>query len=58
MNEELYKRINADGRIHLVPSIGKDIYYLRFAICAQNTESKDIVFAWQTIVELADKLNA
>ena len=56
MNEELHKRINADGRIHLVPSKEKGIYFLRFAVCARNTESKDIAFAWATIVELAQKL--
>ncbi|WAR30449.1 DDC-like protein [Mya arenaria] len=50
------KDINADGRIHMVPSIVKEVYFLRFAICASRTTSDDVRFAWNVIKELASKM--
>ncbi|ELU05115.1 hypothetical protein CAPTEDRAFT_214615 [Capitella teleta] len=55
-NETLLQNINKDGRIHMVPSESKGKYFLRFAVCAASTESKDITFAWEVIQELADQL--
>ena len=55
VNQNLLKLINEDGRIHIVPSQGKGIYYLRFAICASRTESEDVHKAWKVIQELATK---
>lgn len=55
-NETLLQNINKDGRIHMVPSESKGKYFLRFAVCAASTESKDITFAWKVIQELADQL--
>ncbi|CAH1785663.1 unnamed protein product [Owenia fusiformis] len=52
-NEKLLKLINEDGRIHLVPSKINDTYFIRFAVCAKSTESKDITYAWSVITELA-----
>ena len=49
------KSINDDGRIHMVPSKEKGTYFLRFSVTAAQTESRDIEFAWKTIVELAEK---
>ena len=49
------KSINDDGRIHMVPSKEKGTYFLRFSVTAVQTESRDIEFAWKTIVELAEK---
>ena len=45
-----------DGRIHLVPSISKGTYFLRFAIVAASTMSADVLFGFKTIQELATKL--
>ena len=56
VNAELMKLINDDGRIHMVPSKEKDIYFLRFAVCGSRTQSSDVTFAWNTIVEIAEKL--
>ncbi|XP_052790248.1 aromatic-L-amino-acid decarboxylase-like [Mya arenaria] len=56
VNEKLLKDINADGRIHMVPSIVKEVYFLRFAICASRTTSDDVRFAWNVIKELASKM--
>jgi aromatic-L-amino-acid decarboxylase len=41
-----------------VPSESKGKYFLRFAVCASRTESKDVEFAWKVIEELAQKLKA
>lgn len=54
-NEMLLKAINEDGRIHLVPSKFRDIYFLRFAVCASRTTSDDVKFAWKVIQELSRK---
>ena len=56
VNAELMKRINDDGRIHMVPSKEKDIYFLRFAVCGTRTQSSDVTFAWKTIVEVAEQV--
>ncbi|GFO20015.1 Aromatic-l-amino-acid decarboxylase [Plakobranchus ocellatus] len=57
-NERLYKMINDDRRIHLTPSKVKDIYFLRFAICASSTQMADVTYAWSVIKELAHKMAA
>lgn len=56
VNETYHKMINDDGRIHLVPSKGKGIYYLRFAICSARTESKDVKFGFTVLQELGAKI--
>ncbi|XP_002735383.1 aromatic-L-amino-acid decarboxylase-like [Saccoglossus kowalevskii] len=56
INEKLLKTINEDGRIHIVPANLRDTYILRFAIVAANTSSNDITFAWEVILELAEKV--
>ena len=56
VNAELVKRINEDGRIHLVPSSSKGRYYLRFAVGSTLTETSDIQYAWSVIKELANQL--
>ncbi|KAK6196104.1 hypothetical protein SNE40_001393 [Patella caerulea] len=55
-NEKLLKLINDDGRIHIVPSTMKGTYYLRFAICASTTTIDHVIFAWNVIQELANKV--
>jgi len=40
----------------MVPAECKAVYFLRFAVCATRTEAEDIEFAWNVIVELADRL--
>lgn len=55
-NEVLLKLINDDGRIHLVPSKFRDTYFLRFAVCASRTTSKDVRFSWTVIQELSEKV--
>ena len=56
VNEALMKAINDDRRIHMVPSIIRGVYFLRFAICASRTTSEDVKYAWKVIQEIAKKI--
>ncbi|XP_014667849.1 PREDICTED: aromatic-L-amino-acid decarboxylase-like [Priapulus caudatus] len=58
VSERLLKRINDDGRIHMVPSKIRDVYFLRFAVCAASTHSADVRLAWDVIAQLAGRLLA
>ncbi|XP_047000053.1 aromatic-L-amino-acid decarboxylase [Schistocerca americana] len=58
INENLLKRINANGVIHLVPSKVRDTYFLRLAICSRFSESSDIQLSWKEISSLADEVLA
>ncbi|XP_054285174.1 aromatic-L-amino-acid decarboxylase [Macrosteles quadrilineatus] len=53
LNENLLKRINGNGKIHLVPSKIRDTYFLRMAVCSRYTESEDIKFSWDEVQSLA-----
>ncbi|KAM7249262.1 hypothetical protein ACFE04_019449 [Oxalis oulophora] len=56
INERLHKAINASGKIHLVPSKIRDLYFLRFAVCSRFTKSPDIRFSWDEIRHLAGQV--
>ncbi|XP_078093012.1 aromatic-L-amino-acid decarboxylase [Mustelus asterias] len=55
-NENLIKKINKIGKIHIVPCQLQDKFVLRFVICAQTAESKHVQYAWQNIKEIATDL--
>jgi aromatic-L-amino-acid decarboxylase len=57
-NEKLLKTINANGKIHLVPSKIDDLYFLRFAICSRYTQSPDIRFSWDEVKKTAGQVLA
>ncbi|XP_045123103.1 aromatic-L-amino-acid decarboxylase-like [Portunus trituberculatus] len=54
VNEELLKKINAAGVIHMVPAKHQDMFYLRFAVCSRLTEERDVVLAWREVAKQAD----
>ncbi|CEF65355.1 Aromatic-L-amino-acid decarboxylase [Strongyloides ratti] len=56
INERLYTEIDKDRRIHLVPSKINGIYFLRFVVCSQLTTKEDILFAYNVIVEIYNKI--
>lgn len=58
INEQLLKRINGNGKIHLVPSKIRGTFFLRLAICSRYTESHDIKFSWDEIKSLATEVLA
>lgn len=53
-NEELLRRINGRGKIHLVPSKIDDTYFLRLAICSRFSEESDIHVSWDEVKASAD----
>ncbi|GFR65099.1 aromatic-L-amino-acid decarboxylase [Elysia marginata] len=57
-NERLNQLIKEDGRIHMTPSKVKDMYFLRFAICATRTQEADVNFAWDIVQAMANKVIA
>ncbi|GBP60907.1 Aromatic-L-amino-acid decarboxylase [Eumeta japonica] len=56
LNEELLKRINGRGKIHLVPSKIDDVYFLRLAVCSRFSDDNDIHFSWQEVKDAADEV--
>uniref|UniRef100_A0A1B6DPR1 Aromatic-L-amino-acid decarboxylase n=1 Tax=Clastoptera arizonana TaxID=38151 RepID=A0A1B6DPR1_9HEMI len=58
MNETLLKKINANGKIHLVPSKIRNQYFLRLAICSRYTESSDIKESWEEVQAIANEVLA
>lgn len=55
INGKLWKTMNADRRIHMVPLKVNGIYFLWFTPCSSMTESRDVVYAWNVIHELTDR---
>ncbi|KAI0219810.1 Aromatic-L-amino-acid decarboxylase [Lamellibrachia satsuma] len=53
LNELFLANLTKDGRVYLTASISKGNYFLRFALCARNTESSDIQYSWNVIREVA-----
>ena len=56
LNKDLLRLINEDGRIHMVPSEAKDVYFLRFAICSAQMESSDVEHSWSVIKDVAGRV--
>jgi aromatic-L-amino-acid decarboxylase len=56
LNERLLKALNEDKRIYLVPSMVKQKFILRLAICSWLSEEKHVKFAWDVIDQVATKL--
>ncbi|GAB6027772.1 hypothetical protein CHUAL_002008 [Chamberlinius hualienensis] len=50
-NERLLNRINNAGQIHIVHTICKGSFILRYAVCSLFTTSADISKAWQAVCE-------
>lgn len=58
INENLLKRINGRGNIHLVPSKIKETYFLRMAVCSRFTTSEDMDYSWSEVAKAADEVLA
>ena len=56
LSERLLRDINADGKIHLVPSKMKDVFFLRLAVGGPDCQSSDIKNAWDVIRKVADAI--
>ena len=53
-NEELNKRINDEGKIHLTPSTVNGVYFLRVAVCSRFANSDDFEEGWKVICRHAE----
>ncbi|EFO86083.1 CRE-TDC-1 protein [Caenorhabditis remanei] len=49
LNQTLLTRLNASGRIHMVPASLGDRFVIRFCVCAENATDKDIEVAYEII---------
>ncbi|XP_022109835.1 aromatic-L-amino-acid decarboxylase-like [Acanthaster planci] len=50
-NEELLRRVTKTGKVFLVGSHLNKQFVIRFAVCAPQTTSEDIHYAWNAITE-------
>ena len=48
--------INESGKLHMVPALVNENYVIRFAVCAENADEKDIFYAWSVTAEMSEKL--
>lgn len=57
-NQMLLATINASGKLHMIPSMLKNKYIIRFCIVAENAVQEDVEYAWNVIKEYASELLA
>ncbi|XP_022239200.1 aromatic-L-amino-acid decarboxylase-like isoform X2 [Limulus polyphemus] len=58
LNGEVLRLINERGRITLTPTIFKEMYVIRFAVCSKDTKSEDIRYAWREICYVTSQVLA
>lgn len=56
INEQLLKKINGRGNIHMVPSKINGIYFLRMAVCSRFSKSSDMQYSWKEVSDAATEL--
>ena len=56
LNERLLKALHEDKRLYLVPSMVKQKFILRLAVCSWLADEQHIESAWKIIAEVATKL--
>ena len=56
LTQRLLKNINESGKLHMVPALVNENFVIRFAVCAENADVKDITYAWKVITEAASDL--
>ena len=52
----MLRAINMSGKLHMVPALVDEKYVIRFAICAQNANDDDVIYAWRVIREMAEEV--
>ncbi|XP_046992910.1 aromatic-L-amino-acid decarboxylase-like [Schistocerca americana] len=59
INQDLLAAVNASGKLHMIPSVVKGKYTIRFCVVAEHANEADIEHAWEVIQEHAkDQLEA
>lgn len=58
MNQTLLANINASGKLHMIPSMVKNKYVIRFCVNAEHATQEDVEQAWRIITEHGSELLA
>lgn len=58
VTRNLLATINASGKLHMIPSMVKGKYIIRFCVVAEHAKDADIEYAWSVITQCADDLIA
>lgn len=58
LTERLMEEIIEDKRIFLIPAFDKNVYFLRFAICAERTNSDDVQYSFSVVRDCATNVLA
>jgi hypothetical protein len=56
VNKSLLQNLNATGQLHMVPATLNRQSVIRFCVCAERANEKDVDAAWQCITDMATKL--
>lgn len=56
INQQLLANINASGKLHMIPSMVKDKYVIRFCVNSEQANQEDIEHAWRIITEHATEI--
>ncbi|KDR12158.1 Aromatic-L-amino-acid decarboxylase, partial [Zootermopsis nevadensis] len=56
LNQDLLGSINGSGKLHMIPSLVKGRYIIRFCVVAEHANEADIDHAWEVIQEHANDL--
>lgn len=56
LSQNLLFNLNDSGQIHMVPSVLKDKYVIRFCVNAPNQSENDMFIAWNLIKEEANQV--
>ncbi|KAJ8981624.1 hypothetical protein NQ317_000852 [Molorchus minor] len=56
VNQTLLAMVNASGKLHMIPSMVKNKYIIRFCVTSENATQEDIEHAWRIITEHASEL--
>ncbi|KAF4519287.1 hypothetical protein B566_EDAN002177 [Ephemera danica] len=56
LTQDLLARINTSGKLHMIPSVVRGKYIIRFCVVAEHSTDADIEHAWEVIGEYATKV--
>ena len=55
-NQNLLTKLNSSGRIHMVPASLSDRFVIRFCVCHEHANDRDIVIAYEIIKQTAQQI--
>ncbi|XP_030761693.1 tyrosine decarboxylase-like [Sitophilus oryzae] len=56
INQDLLANVNASGKLHMIPSMVRDKYVIRFCVNAEHASRDDVEHAFRVISEYASEL--